>query len=181
MWMEMNLTFALRPGTMRCASLYFRDGRGGSYGLYRIRNLLLICMFILHAPVVLAGGSWEKVIVERITLLNGTDYELVVLPDQQNTTYQDPYMGNCSRFTVKGGYSWVHSWRFPENVTPESHKSALAYIQQAQTLKEAIFLGWVGTGFVAIDPANPCVVRSRALQLLTEGGITAVISFHDGI
>ena len=29
-------------------------------------------------------------------------------------------------------------------------------------------LGWIGVGFVAIDPAEPCIVRSRALQLLRD-------------
>lgn len=119
--------------------------------------------------------------VESLTLLDRTDYELVVIPEPLNTFSKDPYMGNCSRFTVKGSYSWVHSWRFPKSVTRESHKVAPAYIQQALDSKKKILFGWMGTGFVAIDPANQCIVRSRALELVEEDGVTAVISYHDAI
>jgi len=144
------------------------------------RTFVLIGMLLLPLTVS-AGGSWEQVTVESLTLLNSTDYELAVHPEPINGEYKDPYMGNCSRFTVKGSYSWIHSWRFPEFVTQENHKAALAYLRQAHGEKKAIFFGWMGTGFVAIDPANQCVVRSRALHLFTdaENGVIAVISYHD--
>jgi len=146
-----------------------------------MKTLVLAVAIALLGSVAFAGGSWESVKVESLTLLNSTDYELVVVPEQSRSEYKDPYMGNCARFIVKGSYSWLHSWRFREDVTRENHKAALAYIQQAQTTRMPILLGWMGTGFVATDPTNQCVVRSRALQLLTEQGQTAVISYHNAV
>lgn len=146
-----------------------------------MKKLTLACAFFLLPSVATAGGSWERVVVESLAVLNSADYELVVIPQQRNIGHKDAYMGSCSRFTVKGTYSWLHSWRFPEPVNRENHKAALAYIQQALDEKKIILFGWMGTGFVAIDPENKCVVRSRALQLLTEEGVTAVISYHNAV
>lgn len=146
-----------------------------------MKKLTLACAFFLLPFVAMAGGSWERVMVESLTVLNDTDYELIVIPEQRSIEHKDPYMGSCSRFTVKGGYSWLHAWRFPEVVNRENHKAALAYMQQAQGEKRMILFGWMGTGFVAIDPANKCVVRSRALQLLSDDGVTAVISYHNAV
>lgn len=146
-----------------------------------MKKPILTCAFLLLPYMVMAGGSWEKVMVESLTFLNSTDYELVVIPEHRNAEYKDTYMGNCSRFTVKGSYSWLHYWRFPKFVDRANHKAALAYLQQAQDERKAILFGWMGTGFFDIDPTNKCVVHSRALQLLTEDGVTAVISYYNSV
>ena len=146
-----------------------------------MKKLVLTSIFLLLPSLVSAGGSWEKVSIETFTIFSNTDYELVVIPERQSNDYKDPYMGNCSRFTVKGTYAWLYAWRFPDDVNRENHKSALAYLQQALIRNEGILFGWLGTGFVPIDPDNECVVRSRALELITQGEDTAVISYHDPI
>jgi hypothetical protein len=99
------------------------------------------------------------------------------VPDE----YVDPYMGRCSLFTVRGTYSWLHSSQFPSHVTRESHLAALAYLSKAHAKAEVVNLGWMGTGFVPVQSATPCVVRSRALHLFTERDVTSVVSYHDAI
>ncbi|MDH5640616.1 MAG: hypothetical protein OEY28_04935 [Nitrospira sp.] len=144
-----------------------------------MRKLALTCAFLLLPSSLLAGGSWEKVNIERLTVFNSIDYELVVIPEQPKTEYKDPYLGNCPRFTVKGTYSRLHSWRFPNSVNRDGHKAALAHLLQAKSENKAVFLGWMGTGFAPVDPDDKCMVHSRALELVTEGEITAVISYYD--
>jgi hypothetical protein len=142
---------------------------------------LLICVCLLFLSAASAGGSWEWVTIESFKIFNSTDYELVVVPTPEHKGYKDPYMANCPRFIMKGTYSWLHSWRFPDAVKRKKHKAALAYLQQALNANNAVLLGWMGTGFVPIDPGNKCVVRSRALQLLIEDEVTAVISYHNAV
>ena len=112
-----------------------------------MRVFAIIWMLFLP-PIASAGGSWEQVTVERLTLLDSRDYELVVLPNPRETDSRDPYIGTCSRFIVNGGYSWIHSWRFPEFVSRESHEAAVAYLRQAHAERKAILLGWMGTATV---------------------------------
>jgi hypothetical protein len=51
-----------------------------------------------------AGGSFEPVHVNRINIINGVEYELVVTPLNMGRRdgYADPYMGQCAIFTVYG-------------------------------------------------------------------------------
>jgi hypothetical protein len=147
--------------------------------LDRMKTLALAVVLVAASSAASAGGSWEEVTVESLTV-QGTSYELVVLPKPRpGEKYQDPYMSTCPRFTVKGDYSLLHAWRFPEFVTRANHKEALAYLQQAQTAKKRVLFGWVGTGFVPLG-SDKCIVRSRALWLRMESE-TAVLSFHDAI
>jgi len=127
-----------------------------------------------------AGGSYERVYINRLSVTNGVEYELVVTPlNLSGPAYVDPYMGRCATFTVHGTYS--RRVMFPSFVTRDRHRAALAYLQQAHAANQPVNLGWVGTGFVPIDPALPCIVRSRALYLHSDQDISAVLSYHDSI
>jgi hypothetical protein len=143
------------------------------------RLLMLITMFSCTSAV--AGGSFEPVHINRINIINRVEYELVVTPLNMGRRdgYEDPYMGQCAIFTVHGTYSrWIN---FPSFVTRDGHLAALAYLREAHAAKRPVNLGWMGTGFVPVDPALPCTVRSRALHFHTEQGTRAVISYHDAI
>lgn len=131
----------------------------------------------------MAGGSYEPVHVKSIRITNGTDYELVVAPVKHSgrDEYVDPYMGRCDFFTVRGTYSTVHSIQFPSFVTREAHLAALAHLSEAHAKGRVVNLGWTGGGFVPVQSGTPCVVRSRALHLLTEREVTSVVSYHDAI
>jgi hypothetical protein len=90
-------------------------------------------------------------------------------------------MGHCSLFTVRGTYSHFHSAKFPSFVTREAHLAALAHLSEAHAAGRTVNLGWMGGGFVLVQAHTPCVVRSRALHLFTERGVTSVVSYHDAI
>ena len=130
-----------------------------------------------------AGGSYESVEIKSLRITDGTDYELVVAPLKRPEPggFVDPYMGRCAVFTVRGTYSRLHSIQFPSFVTREAHLVALAHLSEARANRRVLNLGWMGGGFVPVQPDTPCVVRSRALHLLTERGVTSVVSFHDAI
>jgi hypothetical protein len=131
----------------------------------------------------IAGGSAEPVQIKSIRISDGADYELVVEPVKRPdpTGYADPYIGRCAVFTVQGTYSRLHSFKLPSFVTREAHLAALAYLLEAHANGRLVNLGWMGTGFVPVQSDNPCVVRSRALHLLTEREVTYVVSYHDAI
>jgi hypothetical protein len=127
----------------------------------------------------LADGSFEPVYINRLSIVNGVEYDLVVTPLKVagRVGDLDPYMGQCNTFTVHGTYS--RAVRFPSNVTREAHRAALAYLREAQAADRPVNLGWMGTGFVPVDSGTPCEFRSRALHLYIEQGTEAVISYHE--
>jgi hypothetical protein len=131
----------------------------------------------------MAGGSYESVEIKSIRITDSTDYELVVAPlnRSEGGAYVDPYMGHCPLFTVRGTYSRLHSMRFPSFVTREAHLAALAHLSEAHLNGRVVNLGWMGGGFVPVRADTPCLVRSRALHLLTDQGVTSVVSYHDAI
>jgi hypothetical protein len=145
-----------------------------------LSQLLLLIAMSYCIPAV-AGGSFEPVHINRINIVNGVEYELVVTPLNMGRRdgYADPYMGQCAIFTVHGTYS--RRINFPAFVTRDGHLAALAYLQEAHAAKRPVNLGWVGTGFVPVDAALPCTVRSRALRLHTDQDTQAVMSYHDAI
>jgi hypothetical protein len=131
-----------------------------------------------------AGGSAESVVVKSLRVTDDVDYELVVIPVKRSAAddYKDPYMGACSTFTVRGTYAWLYSaLRLPAHVTKAAHVEALSHLSKALESGRTVNLGWMGTGFVAVNPATPCIVRSRALQLLIDRGQTYVVSYHDAV
>ena len=149
----------------------------------RVSAYLLSIVALLQTGGAVAGGSFEPVMVRRLTLKSATDYELVVQPISPNTGgYRDPYFGNCLLFTVRGKYSKVHSaLLFPEFVTRASHMAALTKLSEALKANSPVNFGWIGTGFVPIDPKNPCLVESRALYLRAAPEGAAVLSLHNGV
>jgi hypothetical protein len=130
-----------------------------------------------------AGGSYERVKVKSFRVVGDTKYELVVeTPIQpRELGYPDPYFAKCRLFTVHGKYFASYAVaHFPPEATRQSHLEAMETLRAAQASGKSISLGWIGTGFVPVDRANPCIVRSRALTVMrSPEGESAVVSFHD--
>ena len=147
----------------------------------RMLSRLLTLIATVACTSAIAGGSFEPVHINRISITNDVEYELVVTPLNMGRRdgYADPYMGQCAVFTVHGTYS--RGTKFPSFVTREGHLAALAYLRQAHAANRPVNLGWMGTGFVPVDPAIPCTVRSRALHFHVEQDNQAVLSYHDAI
>lgn len=140
------------------------------------KNLSLLLSLV--SSVAMAGGSWESVTVRSLELVGETTYELVVIPKHQS---DDVFMKDCPAFKVIGTYAWLHSWRFSNSVTRKNHKAALMQLKEAQKKGKTILFGWMGAGFVPVDPTYRCVVRSRALEWVEENGTRAIVSYHDPI
>jgi hypothetical protein len=70
-------------------------------------NRLLVLIATFACTSAIAGGSFEPVHINRISIVNGVEYELVVTPLNMGRRdgYADPYMGQCAIFTVHGTYS----------------------------------------------------------------------------
>ena len=144
---------------------------------------LCVCfLMVLFVPCVAwAGGSFEPVWIESFISRNEIDYELVVSPasDPKSRRWVDPYLGRCTTFTVHGTYASVNN--FPSFVTRLGHLSALVYLRSSFQEGRTINFGWLGNGFMPVDPKQPCVVRSRALHLWQDRERTAVLSLHDAV
>jgi hypothetical protein len=145
----------------------------------RTRSALLACIAWMASAPALADGSFEPVHVNRISIVNGVEYELVVTPlkVRGRDRSADPYMGQCTIFTVHGTYSRRSG--LPSFLTRAGHFAALAHLKQAHAADRWVNLGWMGTGFAPADSGAPCTFRSRALHLHVEQGTQAVISYHD--
>jgi hypothetical protein len=127
-----------------------------------------------------AGGSFESVEVRSLFTEGGSSYELVVSP--VNKENDDPYLKGCGVFVVIGSYSRIHSWlHFPADVTLAGHQAALVRLREALDKRIPINFGWMGPGFEPIDPRHPCMVRSRALQIFSDHGTTAVLSYFGAV
>jgi hypothetical protein len=95
---------------------------------------LLLCLMLTVLPAV-AGGSWERVLVDEIAI-NGVDYTLVVTPtDGANT---DPYFGRCQRFEVRGTYRWLQGTLFRQEpgLSRAAHLRALEFLRRAHETKQ---------------------------------------------
>ena len=124
-----------------------------------------------------AGGSSQQVYIDGLTI-RGVDYTLVVSPISSQG--YDPYMTSCKRFEVRGTYQWLKGAIFGQDasLSRKGHLEALEYLRQAFEAKRPFEFGWIGTGFVRVDPANPCVVKSRALWKVIDERGTSVVSFY---
>jgi hypothetical protein len=147
------------------------------------RTLVIAVTIFGYSALALAGGSAESVRVISLAISDTTDYVLIVAPEPTDGVagYSDPFLGQCKRFEVHGTFSrlkgalpWTKS-----NVTRRAHIEALTYLLNAQRSRQIVKFGWMGNGFVAIDANTPCIVRSRALQMIVDGDNTFVMSFHD--
>jgi hypothetical protein len=126
-----------------------------------------------------AGGSSQGVFITSLTI-QGVNYTLVVTPIHSQGVIDDPYMAFCKRFEVRGTYQWLKGAVFGQEavLSRKGHLEALQYLQRAFEAKQTVNFGWVGTGFVRVDPANPCVVKSRALLKIADDRGTQVLSFY---
>jgi hypothetical protein len=160
-------SFAKKPDRARAGRL------GKGWVAIALTSLILGC------PATLAGGSGERVTIVHFDS-HGADYTLLVVPEKSDPP--DVYMGACARFEVRGTYRRLKGSYFQSHplLSRQAHLKALEYLQRAFSMHQVVNLGWMGTGFEAIDPASPCVVRSRALVLLEDPKHrTWVVSFHD--
>jgi hypothetical protein len=134
---------------------------------------------VLASMPVAAGGSSQRVSIDSFKM-QGVDYTLVVSPIPSHGVVDDPYMASCKRFEVRGTYQWLKGAIFGQDapLSRKAHLEALEYLRQAFETKQPVDFGWVGTGFVRVDPANPCVVKSRALWKVDDERGTQVLSFY---
>lgn len=142
---------------------------------------VLLAYSLLGSEPAIAGGSGERVSIERLDV-HGDNYTLVVIPDRSDVP--DVYMGACAHFEVRGTYRRLKGdyifWNRRAGVGRDEHRRALAYLKHAFATKQPVYLGWVGVGFVPVDASNPCIVRSRALSLMSDpNDRTWITSFHD--
>lgn len=145
----------------------------------RSRTCALFICLLLVTQICRADDSGVPVTITRFDH-SGNDYLLVVHPTA--TDPADPYMGACERFEVRGTYSLLRGARRNEAwLSRQVHREALEFLQRAFISGQAFELGWVGTGFVAVDPSKPCVVKSRALRILNDEHGTHVLSYHDAV
>ncbi|MEJ1966760.1 MAG: hypothetical protein WDO56_36535 [Gammaproteobacteria bacterium] len=138
----------------------------------------LVSSILATVPAV-AGGSSQRVTIDSLTM-RGVDYTLVVSPIPSQGVVDDPYMTSCKRFEVLGTYQWLKGAYFGQEagLSRKGHLEALEYLQQAFEAKRPVDFGWVGTGFVRVDAAKPCVVKSRALWKVSDERGTQVLSFY---
>jgi hypothetical protein len=108
---------------------------------------------------------------------DGDRYTLVVYPAHTNPP--DPYMGTCDRFEVRGIFGDLRGGDGEPGLTKAAHREAMKFLQDAFVSGQMIDLGWMGTGFVPVEPGKPCVVKSRALRLVQDGLGAHVLSYHD--
>jgi cellulase/cellobiase CelA1 len=146
---------------------------------------LLSLTGLFAGTAALAGGSAEPVKVISFVASDDSDYTLVVAPvtPPESGSFRDPYMGHCERFTVMGTYSRLAGLHLaqPPMVTRAAHLDALTYLKNAAASHSTIQLGWMGEGFFISNPAEPCVVKSRALVLFTDEHGAAVMSFYHAL
>jgi hypothetical protein len=140
--------------------------------------LFLVSFACIPLPAV-AGGSWDRVSIERLST-DGVNYTLVVTPSPPQGAVVDPLLGQCKRLEVRGTYRWLKGAIFRQEraLSREGHLEALEYLRQSFLAKRSIDFGEIGTGFVPVDSKNPCIVRSRALWLATDERGTHVLSFY---
>jgi hypothetical protein len=147
------------------------------------RAVLLAAAISTYSSSALAGGSAEPVRVISLSISDETNYVLVVAPEPTQSVggYSDPYFGQCERFEVRGTFARLKgAWPWTNtNLNRRAHLDALAYLTNAKRTGQVVQFGWMGNGFVAVDAKIPCVVKSRALQVLVDRGNTMVISYHD--
>jgi hypothetical protein len=147
-----------------------------------MKKLLFLLFLVVWAwpYLTFAGGSADPVEIEDLNMLSATDYVLVVRPYPTGNSYS--VFGACSRVEIQGTYSVFHSWlHYPKSVTRKGHETALAFLRGVFKQKARIMLGEMGSGFERYDPKNPCVVKSRALELYEENGIFSVYSYYHGV
>jgi hypothetical protein len=149
--------------------------RAGAKGL----GALLLCSFFVTA-MCQADESGVPVSIARFDH-SGNDYTLVVHPVKTDPpAAEDPYIGTCDRFEIRGTYGLLRGARKNDaELSRPAHKEVMEFLQQAFISGQTFTLGSVGTGFVPVEAGKPCVVKSRALRLVKDDSGAHVLSYHD--
>ncbi|WP_091507196.1 hypothetical protein [Microbulbifer yueqingensis] len=112
----------------------------------------------------------------QFAVYGDNQYLLVVEPlARREGLARDRFIGSCPVFTVIGTYDGKGLLEKGYLPTEQDHLTAIGYLKD--TPRE-LRLGWMGSGFKPLNPDYPCVVASRALQLLGDGDHTRVISWY---
>jgi len=143
--------------------------------------VLLICALLTSSPAGYAAGMVSATVPVKVMRFDrdGDRYTLVVRPAR--TDPPDPYMGTCERFEVRGMFGDLRGGDGSSDpgLTKAGHREAMKFLNEAFVSGQMVDLGWMGTGFVPVEPGNPCIVKSRALQLVQDGLGAHVLSYHD--
>jgi hypothetical protein len=143
--------------------------------------MLLICAFLASENSYGAGSMVSSTVPVKIVRFDtqGDHYTLVVYPARTNPP--DPFMGTCDRFEVRGVWGSLRGSKGDDEpgLSKPGHFEAMQFLRDAFVAGQMVDLGWVGTGFIPVDSGKPCIVKSRALQLVKDGLGAHVLSYHD--
>jgi hypothetical protein len=125
---------------------------------------IALCATALFASAAFAGGDWNPVHIDKITLISETKYILIVSPLR-------PINGGCRRVEVHGSFTrldgvpWVLSWFYKGGPSKASHVAALLYLQKSERAGNTVNFGEMGYGLNPVNPKNICIEESRGLEL----------------
>ena len=140
-------------------------------------KIILAMVFLAIISTANAGGSHEKVKIIQFSTYGDGNFLLVVSPQKRNgSNYRDPYMGKCRIFSILGRYEDKGIFESGYIPSREKHNDALEYLSD----REFVELGWMGQGFRILNPNDPCLVNSRALEVIDVGGDKVVASWTVG-
>jgi hypothetical protein len=143
--------------------------------------VMLICAFLASGTSHGAGSMVSSTVPVKIARFDhqGAQYTLVVYPARTNPP--DPFMGTCERFEVRGLWGSLRGSKGNDEpgLTKSGHIEAMEFLSEAFVAGQMVDFGWVGSGFVRVDSDKPCVVKSRALQLVKDSLGAHVLSYHD--
>jgi hypothetical protein len=166
----------------RCAMAVAAGRSTGSLDRSEMRLLRASILLFILPLYAFAGGSFLEVEVREFVRSSDTEYRMVIArTPQTSTVLPDPYMGkNCPLLTVVGQFRKLGG--FPKWISRETHMAAMSMLETARAERKAVNFGWMGQGLAVIDLAKPCIMRSRALDVMDTGqGVIAVISYYAAV
>jgi hypothetical protein len=143
-----------------------------------MKKRIIFLALLIQFSFAHAGGSNEIVLVKEFKTDATGAYTLVVEPKLRNVPgHKDPYMGECKVFTVHGEYDekW---WKKHHGAKKELHIKAIEFLKR--NINKTILFGWMDGGFKVIDTTNPCVVKSKGLELWKVKDGYTVLSYYYG-
>jgi hypothetical protein len=145
-----------------------------------MRALLLAIVALFVSNAALAGGDASAGKIIEFQLKGGSRFTLAFAPSDPETSMFNP---QCKVVRVAGEYERLKgAWPWQSiGLTRAKHMEALSYLERAARERAIVNFGAMGSGLVAPDPAKPCELRSRALELFRDGNSVAVLSFHDRV
>ena len=140
-------------------------------------KIIQVVVLIAICGAVNAGGSYQPVKVLQFSTYEDGRYLLVVKPQlRADSDYQDPYMNGCPVFSIIGEYEGKGMFESGYIPAKKKHYEALEYLRS----QDFMLLGWMGQGFRVLNTDDPCLVSSRALELVEIDGDKAVLSWYVG-